>query len=273
MESLMLPEVMRVARFRRETHDTYSLLLDASERGGLPFRPGQFNMLYAFGVGEAPISISGDPRKPHQLWHTIRDVGPVTHALGRLRKGHELGLRGPYGSGWPLERAIGWDVVFVAGGIGLAPLRPAIYAVIAQRKQFGRVAIIYGVRRPADLLYPSELERWRQSGVDVEITVDRGDESWEGHTGVVTKLLPRVRFAPERTLALLCGPEVMMRFATRDLVRLGVPEREVFVSLERSMKCAVGTCGHCMLASEFLCKDGPVFSHGRVAPLLAVPEL
>lgn len=269
----MLPEVMQVARYRRDTYDTFSILLDVGERGGFGFEPGQFNMLYAFGVGEAPISICGDPGRSDRLWHTIREVGPVTRALGALRKGDTLGVRGPFGTAWPLGRAKGWDVVVVAGGIGLAPLRPAIYWALANRKQLGRVSIVYGARTPGDLLYAKELERWRARLDDVHVTVDRGDESWSGNTGVVTKLLSQVRFDSDRTMALLCGPEVMMRFANRELVRLGVPESEIYVSLERSMKCAVGTCGRCMLAAEFVCKNGPVFSHARVAPLLAVPEL
>ncbi|MFO0564573.1 MAG: FAD/NAD(P)-binding protein [Polyangiaceae bacterium] len=274
MSDALLPEVMEVVRFRRETRDTFTLDLDARPRGGFRFAPGQFNMLYAFGFGEVPISISGDPLSPGVLTHTIRAVGPVTRALGRLKKGDGIGVRGPFGSYWPVDEAQGKDVVIVAGGIGLAPLRPTLYSVLSRRKAFGRVCIAYGARTPADLLFARELEKWRgRIDVDLEVTVDRGDADWRGQTGVVTKLLGRFELDPENAVAMLCGPEVMMRFASRALEGLGVPPARIYLSMERNMKCGVGSCGHCQLGPTFICKDGPVFPLPRMTPLMAVREL
>ena len=270
----MIPESLPILKRRRDTADTFTFMLDAEPMGGFDFAPGQFNMIYAFGAGEVPISMSGDPGRRDRIVHTIRAVGTVTRALEKLRKGDEVGLRGPFGVPWPLARARGRDVVLVAGGIGLAPLRPVLYSLMAERERYGRVVLIYGARSPADLLFTKALRKWRgRLDAEVEITVDRADDSWKGRTGVVTKLLDAVAFDPSCTVAMLCGPEVMMRFATRDLEARGVPETDIYVSLERNMKCAVGTCGHCQLSTTLVCRDGPVFPYPHVAPLLAVPEL
>jgi len=274
MTDPLLPEPMAVLRFRRETRDTFTLELDARPRGGFRFAPGQFNMLYAFGLGEVPISISGDPLRPAVLTHTIRAVGPTTRALGRLKKGDCVGVRGPFGTPWPLDEAQGKDLLVVAGGIGLAPLRPTILSALSRRPAFGRVCIAYGVRAPAELLYAKELERWRgRIDVDLEVTVDRGDPDWRGHTGVVTKLLRQFELDPPNTVAMLCGPEVMMRFAARELEGLGVPEPRIYLSMERNMKCGVGSCGHCQLGPTFICKDGPVYPLTKMTPLMSVQEL
>lgn len=274
MSDPLFPEPMEVLRVRRETEDTFSFDLDARPRGGFRFAPGQFNMLYAFGLGEVPISISGDPLRPAVLTHTIRAVGPTTRALEKLRKGDSVGVRGPFGTPWPVDEAQGKDVMLVAGGIGLAPLRPTIYSVLSRRKVFGKVHIAYGARTPGELLFVKELEKWRgRIDVDLEVTVDRGDPDWRGHTGVVTKLLRRFDLAPESTVAMLCGPEVMMRFASRELEGLGVPASRVYLSMERNMKCAVGSCGHCQLGPTFICKDGPVYPLTKMAPLMSVKEL
>jgi NAD(P)H-flavin reductase len=256
----------------RETADTFTLVLDP---GGEPFAfaPGQFNMLYAFGEGEAPISISGDPAEPRRLVHTVRAVGNVTRALERLRRGDAVGVRGPFGRPWPVEAAKGHDVVILAGGIGLAPLRPAIHHVLAHRAQYGRVVVLYGARTPADLLYPRQLQEWRgRFDVEVEVTVDRSGADWQGSVGVVTRLLPRAPFEPSRAMAFVCGPELMMRFAVAELVRRGMDADRVFVSLERNMKCGTRHCGHCQLGPFFVCHDGPVFPHAMVAPFLAIRE-
>lgn len=274
MTDALLSEPMEILRFRRETADTFSIDLDARPRGGFRFAPGQFNMLYAFGFGDVPISISGDPLSPAVLTHTVRAVGPTTRALGQLRKGDVVGVRGPFGAAWPVDQSQGKDVLIVAGGIGLAPLRPAIYSVLSRRKVFGKVFVAYGARSPGELLYMKELEKWRgRVDVDLELTVDRGDPDWRGQTGVVTKLLRRFELAPSTTVAMLCGPEVMMRFASRELEALGVPGPSIYLSMERNMKCAVGSCGHCQLGPTFVCKDGPVYPLTKLASLMNVREL
>ncbi|XXY46186.1 FAD/NAD(P)-binding protein [Sorangium sp. So ce269] len=269
------PEPARVRRVHRETATTFTATLEVPGRpGGLVFAPGQFNMLYAFGIGEVAISISGDPARPERLVHTIREAGSVTRALGRLRSGMELGLRGPFGSPWPVREARGADVLLLAGGLGIAPLRPALYHVLRHRDAYGHVALLYGARGPEDLLYRREIERWsRRADLQVLVTVDRAGPGWRGHVGVVPALLRLADFDPGRAVAFVCGPEVMMRFTARELERRGVPGERVYASLERNMKCAVGICGRCQLGPSFVCKDGPVLRYDRVGPLLAVREL
>jgi NAD(P)H-flavin reductase len=257
----------------RETHDTFTLELAPGD-DGFAFQPGQFNMLYAFGAGEVPVSISGDPGRPRKLVHTIRAVGPVTRALGRLRAGGVVGVRGPFGQPWPLQGATGKDVVLVAGGIGLAPLRPALCEIAARRRDFGRVVLLHGARSPEDVLFRRELARWRASAdIAVSVSVDRASRGWPGDVGVVTALIPRAPFDGANAVALLCGPEIMMRFAADALARRGVHGERQFVSLERNMKCAVGFCGHCQFGPSFVCKDGPVFSYARVRGLLSLREV
>ncbi len=271
----MVPRPYRVVRLRRETADTVTLELEPTAGSAeLAFEPGQFNMLYLFGVGEVPISLSGDPQKPSPLVHTIRRAGAVTRGLCKLRKGDVVGIRGPFGRGWPLAEAEGSDVVVVAGGIGLAPLRPAIYSLLANRKRFGRIAVLYGSRSPRDLLYRRELERWRgRFDLEVEATVDHAAGDWHGRVGVVTSLIARSGFDPEMTVAMICGPEVMMRFSARELEERGVPRENIHTSMERNMKCAIGFCGHCQFGPAFICKDGPVLPYSRLAPLMSIREV
>ncbi len=204
----MLPTPYRVRRVRHEIRDTFTLELEPEDGGEIPpFASGQFNMLYVFGVGEIPISISGDPAHPRPLIHTTRAVGIVSRAMQHLRRGDVLGVRGPFGSHWPIEQARGKDVVIAAGGIGLAPLRSTMYQLIARREQFGRIILLYGARTPEDLLYRHELEHWRaQLDLDVLVTVDHASDGWRGSVGVVTKLLPRAPFDPGNTMAFVCGP-------------------------------------------------------------------
>src|SRR5262245_8805410 len=267
------PQPAVVRRFLRETADTFTLVLEPPD-GLLPFAPGQFNMLSLPGVGEVPISISGDPARTEAIVHTVRAVGSVTRALQRLAAGAQVGLRGPYGTAWPMDRALGHDLVIVAGGIGLAPLRPASYHALAHRGQYGRVVLLYGARSPRDILYARELREWRgRFDVEVEVTVDRAAADWQGSVGVVTRLVDRSPFDPASALAFLCGPEVMIRFGAIALSRRGVPDGSLFVSLERSMKCAVGLCGHCQLGPWFVCRDGPVFAYDRVRDLLRLAEV
>lgn len=271
----MLPRMFRVVRSSRETHNTFTFVL-APQPGEPPFTfaPGQFNMLYALGAGEVPISMSGRPGTTREIVHTIRAVGPVTRSLERLRRGDTVGVRGPFGTSWPVPVAEGRDVVLIAGGIGLAPMRPAIYQILAHRERFGRITLLFGGRTPADILFLKEVEAWRgRLDVDVEVTVDRADAAWRGQVGVVTTLIPRAAFDPARTVAFVCGPEIMMVFSVRELVRRGVRASRIHVSLERNMKCAVGLCGHCQMGALFVCRDGPVFPWDRVERLLAVREI
>ncbi len=274
----LAPRLTHVDRVERETADTVTLHVSAVDTELPPFAPGQFDMLSALGVGEVPISVSGDPDDRVTRQYTIRAVGAVTRALTSLRPGGVMGVRGPYGHPWPVEAAVGADVVVVAGGLGLAPLRPAIHHLLAHRDRYGRISILYGARSPDELLFADEMQRW-QSDVDVAVTVDapsapgKAIPPWDGRVGVVTTLIPDALFDPHRATALVCGPEVMMRFTARALADQGVTGERVYVSLERSMACGVGLCGHCQLGPFFVCVDGPVLRHGLVGPWLAVREL
>jgi NAD(P)H-flavin reductase len=271
----MTPHPFVIKKIIKCTDDTFTLELKSVEKSsGIEFAPGQFNMLYVYGAGEVPVSISGDPTSTKALVHTVRMVGTVTRALRRLTVGETVGVRGPYGSSWPVEKAEGCDVVLVAGGIGLAPLRPALYHLLAKRKKYGRIVLLYGTRTPADILFRSELEHWRaRFDLEVEVTVDRGDDSWWGNVGVVPTLIPGANFDPLNTVAMTCGPEVMMRFTVMALRKKGVDIKDIYVSLERNMKCAVGLCGHCQFGTKFVCKDGPVFSYDQVMDLFNKREI
>ncbi len=248
------------------------------------FAPGQFNMLYLPGLGEIAISISGDPGSGEPgrsasgsvvtVPHTIRSAGNVTQALAELSPGAAIGLRGPFGSSWPIEQCAGRDVVLVAGGIGLAPLRPAIYQLLAARERYDRLILLVGARDPATLLFTREYDAWRARGLDVQITVDRPTAGWNGNLGMVTTLLNRMTLSdPQNTLLMTCGPEVMMWYTVQTALSRGLPPERQFVSLERNMNCAIGLCGHCQLGPEFLCKDGPVFPYDRVASIMKVEDL
>ena len=271
----MLPRLFRLDRMSRETVDTFTLDLIPEDGEPLRFEPGQFNMLSVFGHGEVAISISGDPHaRSSRLIHTVRAVGAVTNVLTGLRRGALIGVRGPYGKAWPIDEAMGRDVVIVAGGIGLAPLRPAIYHLLSHRPHFARVVLLYGARTPQDLLYTGELEQWRgRFDVEVDVTVDAAGPEWRGNVGVVTTIFENARFDPEDAVVMTCGPEIMMRFAVLEMQKIGVSTSNIFVSMERSMHCGIGHCGHCQFGPEFVCKDGPVFPYDRVAHLIAVREV
>lgn len=267
----LTPRPRRVLARRRETSDTVTLRLEPPGNG---FRAGQFNMLYAFGVGEVPISVSGDPDGGQGLVHTVRSVGMVSDALCRLRPGEWVGVRGPYGTWWPVEEAAGRDVLIVAGGVGMAPLRPALYALVRRRRELGSLTLLCGARTPANMLFVPELRRLgERPGVTVRLTVDSATPGWQGDVGVVTPLLRRATFDPGRTLAMLCGPDVMMRFTVAELRRLGVADQSIWLSLERNMHCAVGLCGHCQMGPAFVCRDGPVFRLDAVSALLGIREV
>jgi NAD(P)H-flavin reductase len=259
---------------RQDLVDVFTLTIELENAEVPPFAPGQFNMLQVFGVGEVPISFSGDPAEQGYLVHTIRAVGPASKALTRLELGDVLGLRGPFGVGWPMAEAAGQDVVIVAGGLGLAPLRPALCQLLAQRERYGRIVLLYGTRSPEQILFVGELEEWRRRlDMDVAITVDHADTNWRGHVGVVPALIPRAKFDPLHAIALVCGPEVMMRFSIMALKDAGLGDDAIWLSMERNMKCAIGFCGHCQLGPVFVCKDGPVFRYDRIRQLLTVKEL
>ena len=271
----MLTHPVEIRRIAWENDDTFTLTLDTSELSDrFQFLPGQFNMLYVFGVGESAISISSDPARKSTLDHTIHRVGTVTTVLAHMKRGDMVGIRGPYGSSWPVGVAEGKDVCIIAGGIGLAPLRPVIYSMVRRRQQYRRIIVLYGGRSPLDLLYRVELERWaNEAGVETLVTVDRGDSSWKGHIGVVTSLFNYIKLDARETFAYVCGPEIMMRYSVDELERRGVPMEQVYVSMERNMKCAVGFCGHCQMGPTFICKDGPVYPLGRVRHLMDMKEL
>jgi NAD(P)H-flavin reductase len=268
----MVPASYLVTNRRQETADTWTLEL-VPENGGVPTaEPGQFTMLYAWGAGEVPISVSG-VETGGRLVQTIREVGAVTHKLCELEPGNSVGVRGPFGHGWPIEELAGADVVVVAGGLGLAPLRPAVRALLARRGQFGRLVLLYGARTPPDLLFRDELERWAAEGLDIQLTVDSADAGWNGAVGVVPKLVARAEFDVASAAALMCGPEVMMRFTALALADRGVLPDRTFVSLERSMKCGIGQCGHCQIGPTLVCLDGPVYTWAEMARWLSVREL
>ena len=271
----MTPKRFRVLKRRHELSDTFTLELEGLDgAGGEAFLPGQFNMLYTYGVGEVPISISGDPARPERIVHTIRAVGQVSDALRNLKRGEMVGVRGPFGTPWPVKEAEGSDVVIVAGGIGLAPLRPAIYSLLAHRERYGKICIFYGARTPEDILYRKQLEKWRgRFDLTVEVIVDRATGDWSGPVGVVTKLLARRGFDPSFSIGLLCGPEVMMRFAVSTLNDLHLSSDRLYVSMERNMKCAVGLCGHCQFGASFVCKDGPVFRFDKISRAFNIREV
>lgn len=271
----MRPEPFRVIGHQVDTADTFTLRLQPPVgTGAFRFLPGQFTMLYLFGVGEVPISICGNPAEPEVLVHTTRAVGAVTRALQALGPGDVVGVRGPYGTSWPVEKAEGGDVVLVAGGIGLPPLRPALYHVLTHRERYGRVTLLYGSRTPEELLYPAELAAWSQrDDLEVRTTVDRATGTWAGAVGVVTPLVREATFDPGNATAMICGPEIMIRFAAKELLQRGMPAGDVYVSLERNMKCAVGLCGHCQFGPHLVCRDGPVFAYDQVMRLMDLREV
>jgi NAD(P)H-flavin reductase len=261
----MQMQLWQVGRVRQELPQTVTFDLHPIGHQGMSFAPGQFNMLYVFGVGEIAISISGDPARTDVLTHTVRDVGLVSHALCSLRRGDTVGVRGPFGTAWPVEVAAGYDVVIAAGGVGLPPLRPALYHLLAHRAEYGNVVLLYGARTRQDLVYPHEVEGWRgRFDVEVGVTVDSATGGWLGHVGTVTTLIPRAGFDPHHTIAMVCGPEIMIRFTVQELQKRGVSADNIYISMERNMKCAVGLCGHCQLGPFFICKDGPVFRFSAI---------
>lgn len=288
----MLPSLYKVVQFKKETSDVFTLHIRPQNKAEAisRYEPGQFNMLYVFGVGEVPISICGDPDDDSVLVHSIRAVGWVTNHLEKIKTGNTIGIRGPFGRPWPIEKGQSpaqlptqrKDILLVAGGIGLAPLKALLHHVANHRKQYGRVTLLYGARTPKDLLFINDLEQWKSKyDIHVETTVDHAETRssararlvWQGDVGVVPSLVSRAKFDPTNTIAMLCGPEIMMRFTILELLKRGVPDSAIYLSMERNMKCAIGFCGHCQYIGHFLCKDGPVYSYETIKHFFVTKEL
>ena len=270
----MIPRTFTLLSTHQDTRDTFTLELEPTDGVRLEFKAGQFTMLSAFGVGEVPISISGSPVEDGPLIHTIRSVGGVSNALVTAEPGTQLGVRGPFGTSWDVTDGKGGDVVIITGGIGLAPLRPAILELLAERDTYDRAVLLYGARTPEDILFGDQLRKWADRlGLTVDVTVDTGAHGWKGKVGFVTQLISRASFDPAKTLALVCGPEVMMRASANELRQRGVPAGKIRLSMERNMKCGIGLCGHCQLREHFICADGPILTYEVLAPLMQKWEL
>jgi NAD(P)H-flavin reductase len=272
---LLKPSWAEVVKIQPEAEGiaTYWLRFqDSNLSKAYRFLPGQFNMLYMPGYGEAAISISSDPEQRDVIGHTVRFVGNVTRAINRLKIGDVVGIRGPFGTHWPVENLEGKDLIIAVGGIGIPPLRPAIYHILRNRAKFGKITLLYGARTPSDLLFSSELDEWRKSDIDIQITVDRADSNWQGQVGVVPTLFYKFRLDPTRTAVLTCGPEIMIRFVVFEALARRVPTNQIYVSMERNMKCGQGSCGHCQIGPYFVCKDGPVFPFSAVEPYFNVED-
>ena len=272
-----LPMQAEVVEVIQETPSIVTLrlhLLDAEAHAAYEFLPGQFNMLYLYGVGEVPISIVSDPKDHHLFDHTIRAVGRVTQMLTRLQPGDRIGVRGPYGRGWPVQLVSQRDLLLVTGGLGCAPVVSVINYVQRRRDRFGRLIIMQGVKHSADLLWSKSYEKWaKQPNTQVVVTADKTGRGWPWNTGQITELFDDVEFDPNNCLVMMCGPEGMMVAAADTLIGRGVPEGEIWLSMERNMKCAIGQCGHCQYGASFVCKDGPVFCYSRMRTLLQNPGI
>jgi NAD(P)H-flavin reductase len=274
-EDLLEPSWAEITAITPEVEgvSTYSLkFTDPAVQAAYTFRPGQFNMVFVPGVGEAAISISSNPEDPTTIGHSIRFVGNVTRAVSRMKVGDVVGLRGPFGSAWPMEELVGKDIFMAAGGIGLPPLRGAIYHIVRNREKYGKVTVVYGARTPNELMYTSEYDAWKDAGIELSLTVDRGDPTWTGRVGVVPMWFYGFRIDPRKTAIMTCGPEIMIRFVIYEALARRVPPENIHVSLERNMKCGQGSCGHCQVGPYFICKDGPVFRFDALQPYFNVEE-
>jgi NAD(P)H-flavin reductase len=270
IENTLMPEQAVITAIKKQTYDTLTYTIsfkDPERQQNYSFQPGQFNMLSLWGIGEAPISISSSPGQTGTFDHTIRSVGDVTNSLLKMEPGQLIGIRGPYGTGWPVEKAKHHNVMIVAGGIGLAPIRPFIMHIFENRKQFGSLEILYGVKTPSDLLFSDELEQWAsQPDTHIHLSADKVPEgtSWAHQNGVVTTLFNQIQTPPQDAVMVICGPEIMMKFTAFSALGIGVKAENITVSLERRMKCGVGMCGHCQIGSHFVCQCGPVFPYQNV---------
>jgi len=264
--SIYAPRMARLADIRPMTELEKLFVVEFPDGGSLGHQPGQFVMLAVPGVGEAPISVSSSPSRSNGHFELcVRRMGDVTGALHRMKPGDVVGIRGPFGHGFPIEQMRGKDILFAPGGLGLAPLRSLINQVLDERGSFGRVIILYGAKRPAELLFRDELEQWAaRDDVEFHVTVDRGDETWTGNIGVITTLFPKITVDPRNTVAVTCGPPIMYRFVLMEMLGKGIPETQIYLSLERRMKCGVAKCGHCQINNLYACKEGPVFTYAQI---------
>jgi sulfite reductase subunit B len=268
-ESVYLPLMARLLRAEQMTKLEKLFTLELPDGAHLGNEPGQFVEVSLLGIGEAPISVSSSPSRSNGTFELcVRNVGDVTNALHQMQPGGVVGIRGPFGTPFPIDRMKGKDVLFAAGGLGLAPLRSLINQVLDERAFFGRVIILYGTKQPGEILFADELQEWAgRDDVEFHMTVDRGDESWQGHVGVITTLFPRITVNPRDTVAATCGPPIMYRFVLMELLGKGIPETQIYLSLERRMKCGVGKCGHCQINELYCCQDGPVFRYADIKGL------
>ena len=233
------------------------------------FQPGQFNMVYHFGVGEVAISISSDPDDENTIHHTIRSVGRITNSLVKLNKGDYLGIRGPFGNGWPIEKAQGKDIIILTGGLGCAPVVGMINYIVNRRKQFGKLMILQGVKHSHDLIFRDRYNEWQQlPNTQVLLAADRSGPHWTWHTGYVTELISELNINPDKTICMICGPEMIIQVDIKNLLARGLDENNIFLSMERNMECAIGHCGHCQFGGSFICKDGPIFCYSSIKELL-----
>ena len=242
--------------------------LRLGEGKDLGHKAGQFVEVSLFGIGEAPISVSSAPSGNGTFQLCVRNVGDVTGALHRLQPGSKIGIRGPYGNGFPVEEMRGQDLLIAPAGLGMAPLRSLIHQVLDERDAFGRVIILYGAREPSQLLFRDELAQWEaRDDVELHVTVDRADEDWSGNVGVITTLFPKIRVNPHSTVAVTVGPPIVYRFVLMELLSKGLHDGRIYLSLERRMKCGLGKCGHCQINDAYVCQEGPVFSYARLKEL------
>lgn len=269
-----IPKEAVIKKIEKQTNDMYTFTLEfknKKDKKAYSFLPGQFNMLTLPGIGEAAISISSSPANKNTFDHTVRKVGSVTGVLFNLKKGSSLGVRGPYGSAWPLDKAKGKNIIIVAGGVGLAPVRPVVMHILNNRKDYGKLKVIFGAKTCKSMLFLKELCNWRNKKNDLELmlTVDKVNEGdkWEHNVGVVTTCFDKACLTAQDSVVITCGPEIMMKFAAKELLKKGFKENQIYVSLERRMQCGVGRCGHCQIGRYFVCKDGPVFSYDQVKGL------
>lgn len=259
-----MPRIARITGIRTENQDIRTFRLRLSGKG-LDFMPGQFVQVSVFGAGEAPISMCSCPFEKKYFEISVRNVGNVTGSLFRLKKGDAVGIRGPYGNGYPVEKLRGRDIVLVAGGVGLPPLNSVVEYIIKRREDYGSVCILYGARTPADLIFGERMEKWKKRDMDVYFTVDRADEKWKGDVGVVTALFGKHKITGN--IGMACGPPVMLKFVTQSFQEMGIKDADIYLSLERMMQCGVGKCGHCNIGSKYVCTDGPVFTYEQLKGL------
>ncbi len=272
MASEYLPKQAEILSVKKETADTSRFrmkFVDPADREAFEYQPGQFVEISVMGAGEVPISITSSPLIDKGYFELcIRDTGKVTREIHKLGEGDIVGIRGPYGNSFDIKSMQGKEVLFVVGGLGLAPLRPVINGVVASRDEYKGVKILYGARTPGDMLFNEDLDEWSKiDGVEVLTTVDRADDSWKGNVGVVPKLFEKTEIEPKKTVAVICGPGIMIKFVMKDLLGMGFKEKDIWLTMERHMKCGIGKCGHCNIGTKYVCIDGPVFTFDQIKDL------